>query len=109
MAWVSTLPADPVVAASWRRVAEREEAEAAAREAELAATQLADRVERLQAKVHRIDMKLAGALSRDRWNKIQRRFDQQSVRSHGGYLVESAGYSPEIEHSAHWGQILSVR
>src|SRR5918994_6265622 len=33
MAWVSTLPDDPIVAASWRRVAERREAEAAAREA----------------------------------------------------------------------------
>jgi hypothetical protein len=75
----------------------------------IAADLWAERIERLRARVHEVDMKAAGALSRDRWDRIQRRSNQRVVRSYGGYQVESWGARPEVEHSGHWGRVLGVR
>src|SRR5262245_13093737 len=36
----------------------------------------AERIERLKALAHRVDMRAAGALARDRWARIQRRGDE---------------------------------
>jgi hypothetical protein len=103
MAWTPTLPTEPRSDRWWHDVWIYQQ------EAAVADARRAERIERLRARVHEIDMKVAGAQSRDRWRRIQRRRDQREVRSHGGYRVESWGARPEVEHSAPLGRILSVR
>jgi hypothetical protein len=94
----------------WTELAEaRERAELDQWIEGIAADMRAEKLERLEALRHRIQMRASGALQAAEWNRIQRRRDQRSVRSHGGYLVESAGYSPEIERSGHAGRVLDVR
>ena len=77
-------------------------------EVTVAADLRADRIERLRALAHEVDMRAAGALANDRWEQIQRRRDPRSVRSYGGYRVESCGADPEVEHSG-GGWVLGVR
>ena len=103
MAWTPTLPAEPQSDRWWRDrwIYQQEAAAADARRAE--------KIEQLRARCHEIDMKLAGVLAADRWDRIQRRRDERSVRSHGGYQVDSWGARLEIEHSPPAGKILSVR
>jgi 4-alpha-glucanotransferase len=70
MAWIQTLPDDPVVAAWWREREQRAHQEVAVA-AELRAAELrAERIEQLHRRVHKLDMALAGVLSADRWEKI---------------------------------------
>jgi hypothetical protein len=51
------------------------------REAAAAAELRAVRIEALRARAHEVDMKAAGALSADRWQRIQRRRSQRFLRS----------------------------
>jgi hypothetical protein len=102
MAWSSTLPAEPRSDRWWHDVWIYQQ------EAAVADARRAERIEALRARVHEVDMKLAGAQSRDRQRRIQRWFDQREVRSHGGYRVESWGARGEVEH-APLGRILAVR
>lgn len=114
MAWTPTLPAEPRSDRWWhdRWIYQQEAVVADARRAE--------RIERCRQLAHEVDMRCAGALSADRWERIQRRrggmvhdhrmvHDQGFVREHGGYQVDSWGATPEIEHSAPAGRVLSVR
>ena len=49
----------------------------------------AERIERLRARAHEIDMRCAGAQARDRWERIQRRQDERYVVRHpGGMWVQ---------------------
>src|SRR5215207_8860126 len=50
----------------------------------IAAKLRAERIERLRARVHEVDMRAAGALARDQWERIQRRRDRQSAVRHQG-------------------------
>jgi hypothetical protein len=74
----------------------------------VAAELRAERIERVRAAAHRLDMRAAGALSRDLWERIQRRRDQRDLRSHGGFQVDSWGARPEISRHG-GGRVLSVR
>ena len=50
----------------------------------------AERIERLKALAHRVDMRAAGALSRDRWDRIWRRHDERRNVHHHGYVDDSS-------------------
>jgi hypothetical protein len=118
MAWPppSVLPDDPIVAASWRRAAEREEVAEWAEADRAERAERAERIERLKARVHEVDMRAAGALARDRWRRIEWRHVQINgrdermthVRPYGGYQVDSWGAKPEVEHRG-GGWIVDVR
>jgi hypothetical protein len=126
MAWSPILPAEPRSDRWWhdRWIYEQEAAVADARRAE--------RIEQLRATVHRLDMKIAGALSRDRWRRIERRHwelngpDERTPVSWRRYQDEApaggrraggpepghgteARFAGPVEHSAPIGQVLSVR
>jgi hypothetical protein len=102
MAWTPTLPAEPRTDRWWHDVWIYQQ------EAAVADARRAERIEALRARVHEIDMRLAGAQSAERWRRIQRRRCQREVRSHGGYRVESWGAAPRLKYSS-GGRILSVR
>jgi hypothetical protein len=83
--WISTLPVEPRSDRWWhdRRTYQQEAAAADARRAE--------KIEQLRARCHEIDMRLAGVLSADRWERIQRRHDERYVRDYHGYVADSWG------------------
>jgi hypothetical protein len=103
MAWTPTLPAEPRSDRWWHDVWIYQQ------EAVVADARRAERIERLRARAHQVDMMAARSLSADRWERIQRRRDQRDVRSHRGFQVDSWGARPEVEHSAPIGRVLSVR
>jgi hypothetical protein len=117
MAW-QPLPPVPPAAGWWTELSlDRWVAGVAAG---MAATERAERAERLRALAHKVDMRCAGALAADRWERIQRRRggmvhdhrmvdDRGFVREHGGFQVDSwgAGHG-EIEHHP-GGRVLGVR
>jgi hypothetical protein len=76
---------------------------------EIAADLRAERIEGLKALAHRVDMRCAGAVARDQWERSQRRAELRgAVRHPGGMLVNQTG-AREVEHSGHWGQVLDVQ
>ena len=99
--WTSTLPDDPIVARWWRDRERQIRGEQIRREVTVAAELRAERIERCRQLAHRVDMRAAGALSRDRRARIERRRDERSSRAYGGY--------EPVEHSAHAGRVLNVR
>ena len=73
MAW-APLPPDPPPVAWWTELAAAQEQADLDRFVEGVANEVrAEKIERLQALVHETDMAAAGALARDRWNRIQDR------------------------------------
>jgi hypothetical protein len=107
MAW-SPLPPDPPAPGWWHELPTAEQV-ATRRWVEGIASDLrAERIERLRALAHALDMKAAGALQGAEWDRIQRRHDLQSAVRYKGMLVNSGG-AREVEHSGPRGQVLSVR
>jgi hypothetical protein len=99
------LPADPPPPGWWTQLEEQNlDAWLEGIESDLRA----ERIERLRALAHRTDMKAAGALQRDRWERIQRRHDERFARPYHGYRVDSWGAGPEVEHHP-GGRVLRVR
>jgi hypothetical protein len=108
MAWQSVIPADPTVAGWWREAAEREEAERRAAVAARADELRAEKIERLKALAHRVDMRAAGAVQSANWERIQRRADMRgAVRHPGGTLVSQSAGREVFHHPG--GRILDVR
>ena len=104
MAWVSTLPDDPIVAASWRRVAERREAEAAAREAAEARRAAQERAWWLAAVAAR-----AGRYCRD-IDEVLARSETRNDCDCGFCVRCRVGLGDlEYSHSAPTGRVLGVR
>jgi hypothetical protein len=89
MAWIPTLPAKPRSDRWWHDVwiYQQDAAAADARRAE--------RIEQLRARCHELDMKLAGVLAVDRWDRIQRRRDQRDVGPVTGHGVQVGSWRHE--------------
>ena len=102
------LPSEPPAPGWWHELPAAEQM-ATDRWVEGIASELrAERIERLKALAHRIDMRAAGALQGAEWDRIQRRRDLQSAIHYKGQLVDSWGAGPEITHHSA-GRVLSVR
>jgi hypothetical protein len=127
MPLVPTIPVDAVAAARWREDEQRARWEAAAAE-----IRRAEKIEQLRARVHKLDMRLAGLQSRDRWRRIERRHwelngpDERTPVSWRRYQDEAptggrrssgpepghgteARFAGPVEHSAPVGWVLGVR
>jgi hypothetical protein len=108
MAWSPPVP-DPPQLGWWTEMKVAAEDREFRRWVERVATEVrAKRIERLRARVDKIDTSLARAtLPADRRASFDRGYEQ-SVRSRGGDEAESWRGLP-VEHSHHVGRVLSVR
>lgn len=110
MAWEPTPPDSPAPGWWAERATAAEEAERDRWIEGIADGLRAERIERLRAATHAVDMRAAGALAADRWERIQRRRDRRDLREHpGGIMVNQWGARGEVEHSGAVGRVLDVR
>jgi hypothetical protein len=106
--WEPLPPAPPLV--GWWVELERADAVAWAEGRVAEQRARAERIDRLRARCHEVDMKAARALSADRWRKIQRRLDERhGVGRRSGRAAAWGADRGEIEYSTHDGRVVSVR
>jgi hypothetical protein len=108
VAWAPTIPVEPPTVPGWWTELETAEQYETPRWVEgIAAEVRAERIERLHQRCHEVYMAAAGALSADRWKKIQRRRDERDAVWRGGYLVDRTT-GREVEHRD-CARILGIR
>jgi hypothetical protein len=88
MSW-APLPPDPPAAGWWTQLETADEWETRRWVEGIADGLRAERIERCRQVAHEVDMRVAGALSADRWERMQRRQDERyMVRHPGGMWVQ---------------------
>jgi hypothetical protein len=106
----SPRPSEPPPAGWWHELETAEQYETRRWVEGIADGLRAERIERLRARIHEVDMKAAGALARDRWERINRRRDGWGAQAGPppGHGIE-ARWAGEVENGRPGGSILSVR